>query len=55
MLNAEFLKSKTDKNKRNTHPAGKIRESNLKVVKWARCILERCVTKIKNLYKKSFR
>ena len=26
MLNAEFLRSKTDKNKRNNHPAGKKRE-----------------------------
>ena len=52
MLHAEFLRSKTDKNKRNNHLAGKIRKSNLKVVKYARCILEGCVTKIKNLYKK---
>ena len=55
MLKTEFLRSKADKSKRNNHLFGKIRENNLKVVKCAHYILERCVTKIKNLYKRSFR
>ena len=54
MLKTEFLRSKTDKNKRNNHLLGKIRESNLKIEKCTRSILELCVTKIKNLYKKTF-
>ena len=47
MLNIEFLRSKTDKNKRNNHLVRKTKENNLTVVKCTRCILERCVTKIK--------
>ena len=54
MLKTEFLRSKTDRNKRNNNLLGKIRESNLKVVKCTRCILERYVTKIKIYVRKVF-
>ena len=45
MLKTEFLRSKTDKNKINNNLLGKIRESNIKVLKCSCCILEPCVKK----------